>query len=126
MSAKDFESVFVREHVDIMARINWNKVGFRDGWTKKTARTTLDICFWLWLNGYRFGTEVKMKNGLRADILVPELYGSQVIEVMDSETPEMLDVKRKKYSAGGIEMLGVPADTSEALKLIMSANGLKY
>lgn len=125
MNDPTFEARFVREHVDMFARVHWNKVGFRDGWTRATALATLEICYWLWSNGYKFATETKMKNGLRADILCIELDGSQVIEVMDSETPEMLEKKRLIYARDGIEMLGVPADSEKAIAIIKAANNLK-
>jgi hypothetical protein len=62
---------------------------------------------------------------LRADILVPELYGSQVIEIVDSEGEDSLRAKAAKYEALGVVMLPVKADFRSAVDSIKAANGLK-
>lgn len=121
---KDASSVFVRDHVNPMARTDWNHIRLRDGWSVPTARTTTLLALWCWENGYKFATEVKMKNGLRADLVVPELYGSQIIEVVDTETEDSLARKRKKYSLEGLEFLSVPASFSEAVRLVREVNNL--
>lgn len=119
------EADFKRWHVDPMATIRWNTVQFRQGFTKATMRTTVVIALWCWHNGIEFATEVKMRNGLRADIIIPSLVGSQAIEIMDSETNESLKQKQSLYQADGIECIGVPAnDPFKALEMIRKANGL--
>lgn len=130
MTDDKYVATFVRDHVDAMARVHWNhcKMPRKDngkGWTTPTVRTTVFICLWLWENHYLYACEVKMKGReLRADILVPELYGAQVIEVTDSEGPESIARKAKKYDELGVSMLAVPANFKLALSLIRKANGI--
>lgn len=117
-----FVARFSREHINPMQRLLWNKVHLRDGFTQKTCKATIDIAYWLWDNGYDFACEVRMNNGLRADFIVPCLYGSQCIEVMDSEGIDSIEKKADKYTC---TFLAVPANLEEAVLLIRAANGLK-
>ena len=108
-----------------MAVVRWNTVQFRKGFTKKTMRTTVVLALWAWSEGIDFAVEAKMRNGLRADLVFPGLLGSQVVEIMDSETNESLKSKQATYKTVGIECVGVPADDpAKALAIIKKANGL--
>ena len=119
------EADFKRWHLDPMTTIRWNTVQFREGFSKATMRTTVIIAMWCWMNGFDFATEAVMRNRLRADIIIPGLLGSQVIEIMDTETNESLKQKQALYQSDGIECLGVPANNPpKALDLIRKANGL--
>lgn len=123
--------ISVSQYVNPMSKIAWNSVKLprRDkekGWSVSTVRTTVLLCTFLWENKYLFACEVKMKGGgLRADIFVPELYGSQVIEIMDSEGEGSLNRKILAYKDLGLTCVGVPANTKEALKIIREKNNLR-
>jgi hypothetical protein len=81
---------------------------------------------WLVDEGYDHAVEVRMLGcPLRADVLVPELYGSQVIEICDTETDASKKRKEALFDKAGVSVLFVPADFNEALALIKAANGLK-
>jgi hypothetical protein len=110
-----------------MSRFAWDgQIKLARNFTDDTARTICEICLWLRKNGYTYATEVKMKFGQRADICVPELLGSQVLEIMDSETVYSIESKRVVYEKHGIDMLAVPAsDHKQAIRMIIEANGLK-
>lgn len=108
-----------------MAPVKTNTVQFRKGFTKPTMRTTVVLAMWAWANDIEFAVEVKMRNGLRADMVFPELTGSQVVEIMDTETNASLKSKQELYHKAGIECVGVPAnDPPAAIAIIKKANGM--
>lgn len=127
---------FEREYIDPMFNVKWNRLHFpldevtrpanAKCMTADTMRCTVEICLWCWNNGYVFATEVKM-HGMkrRADIIIPDLLGSQVIEIMDSESEASLMNKQLDYRKRGLECVGVPAnDYDQAIRLIRLANNL--
>ena len=122
--------ISVSQYVNPMSKVVWNSVKLprKDkgkGWSVATARTTVFLCQWLWENNYLFACEVKMKGGeLRADIFAPELYGSQVIEIMDSEGKESLERKKLAYKKLGLTCVGVPADFKEAIIILKAENNI--
>ena len=63
--------------------------------------------------------------GRRADVVIPELWESQVIEIHDSEEPASIEAKRREYEAEGLVFFAVPADPSQALKLLAARNKLE-
>lgn len=127
MSDQQFLNDFKRQHIDAMTRFDGfnGQIKLANNFTSRTCRTIVEICLWLRSKGYAYSTEVKMKHyRKRADIVVPELYGSQVIEVHDTEGIDSIEAKQKIYADNGIEMLAVPAsdDGRVAIFEIAAAN----
>lgn len=90
---------------------------YKTTWTQATVNTTLAICGEAYKRGYVFYTEVYFFRGKRrADIVIPEYFDAQVIEIFDSESKESIDSKRKDYQAAHIAYMAVPADPQKALK----------
>lgn len=116
------------------SKVNWNEIKLpknnKGGWTEATAQTTLAICFWLWKNNIHFLCEAPMikdkhtQGTRRADVLAPELYESQVIEIFDSEDLDSIEEKRADYAATGMTFIAVPANPEVAVKILQEANGL--
>jgi len=122
--SKDF-SEWYRRNADPMCKPNFNRVHYRKGFTEDTMLTTQTVCFFLWKRGIEFATEVKLKNGLRPDIICPELHPS-VIEIMDSETDEMFDANKKDwYDKDGITILRLPADPEDAINVLHEVYAIK-
>lgn len=115
---------FKRDKVDPRRGADYNTAKIPKGWTQETVRTTFEIVMWAHTLGYWWALEVYMKNGRRADVIIPELYGSQAIEVVDSESEESIEAKRQDYADIGVEMLAVPADYRRAIEMIREANGM--
>ena len=84
-----------RRHVDTMAKINWNKVPIHQNSTEDTWDATFHVCKAARKNGYLFACEVKMRNGRRADVIIPE--ANMVVEIYDTESQESLDAKQEDY-----------------------------
>lgn len=103
--------------------VNWGRINVGSGFTYDTARTTVDICMLAKKQGYKFATEVWMKNGCRADIVVPE-WPYSVIEVVCSERAISIERKRRVYEAGGLWFLEVPA-SEEGVALVRREQGIK-
>lgn len=104
---------FTRKHVNKDYKLRWGYIKLpnphESQWTNNTIDATTQICAALNKAGILFATEVKMSNGRRADILAPELYESQVIEIHDSEGQDSLDDKQKDYDEIGVTMARVSA-----------------
>lgn len=115
-----------REHVNPMKKPNIKRLHYRDNFTPATLETTHAIIMALRAAGYKeFSCEVVLKNGLRPDIVCPDL-STPVIEIMDSETEKMFAENKKAwYDRDGITVLQVPARPEEAVRLLKEANGLK-
>lgn len=115
---------FKRDFMDEMAVIRWNTVQFREGWTDDTMRTTMELACWCWKNGLMFATEVKMVNGRRADMVIPEL-NAPVIEIMDSEDYRSVEKKTAAYRKLGLDMVAVYAnDWRQAINFVKAYNSL--
>lgn len=131
MVDQEYINDFKRKHCAIRpgSAKKWNNLLFpvNNGstWTEKTMRTTTVICLWAWENGYSFMTEVPMIGSKRrADIIIPELYETQVIEIYDSESFKSIQEKKSEYLEQGLSFIGVPADPKKAVHMIMKANNL--
>lgn len=111
-------------------RMHYNEIVFphprRKGFTNKTMRASIEIVMWAWKRELRFLTEVPMLEGSRrADVVIPELHGSQVIEIFDTEPYESILAKKQDYEALGVSFLAVPADPVKAIEMICKANNIK-
>ena len=116
---------FVNNNVQFTSIIRYNTVQFRKGFTHNTMRTTLTIAYWAWKNNIDFAVEVKMRWGLRADILFPELLETQVIEIMDSEPQKSFQSKKELYNKAGFSCISVSANDPEgAINKIIRLNNL--
>lgn len=113
---------FTRIHLDRSVRIDWDWIKIRPGWTLQTKLTTIAICQYLIEQGITFACEAKMKhNNRRADIIVPELYEAQIIEIHDTESTESIQEKTKDYGRQQLTVLAVPANQEQAVKMIDQA-----
>lgn len=108
---------FVKENLDPMRKIAWNSVKFSSNFTPETMKTTVAVALWAWQHDYQFATEAYMKNGCRADVLIPD-FQFPIIEIVDSETEESLSNKRRKYEEIGLWFLEVPADPVRAVAIL--------
>lgn len=118
---KKYLADFARKHLEPMQRIEWNRPPkLNHSWSTPTVDTTLSICGWAAKNKLYFACETKMKNGRRADIIIPELFEAQIIEIYDSETTQSLESKQYDYTATGAVMRAIPADPEQALLLLDS------
>lgn len=109
---------WVRENCDSMRPIRWNCIKLSENFTEATARATVEICLLAWKDKKRFACEVYMKNGCRADIVVPE-WTYPVIEIRDSETDHSIESKTAKYNEIGLWFLDVPASLEGINKVIL-------
>lgn len=108
---------FVRVHTDPVKRgyVQWNCQRYVHTMTPATRRATSYLCNELADLGLWFALEVPVKGiPRRADIIVPELYESQVIEIHDSEGAESLAAKKEDYRRRGIAMVAVAANNPQA------------
>lgn len=117
-----FISKFLKNYLtdDIKARIKPYKADLGAGiGTKETRRTTAEICLWLTENGYWWATEVPiLGKDRRADILCPEFYEAQVIEIYHSESQESINNKHSDYKKKGLVMKAVPAKPETAIQML--------
>lgn len=91
----------------------------KQGWTHKTVETTIRVCMWFYKQGYIFATEVPMIGSMRrADIIVPEFFEAQVIEIHDTESPHSIEDKRREYENAGLTFLALPANPEEAIFIL--------
>lgn len=116
---------FKRKHIKTLPgrKVHYNELHLppreKAGWTEATARTTIEVCLWAWKRGLLFATEVPMIGmSRRADIVIPELFQAQIVEVVDTESVESIESKRVEYSRQGMTFLAVPADPEKAIFLL--------
>lgn len=119
---------FKRKYFDNLVgrKIHHRNVHLNPNWTENTIKTSLAIAFWAWEHDLEFYTEVPMiANKRRADFVIPEAYGAQIIEIHDSESLESIESKRVDYRKKNIDFLAVPADPERAINLIITATNIR-
>ncbi len=86
---------FALQMVELNQRINRNKLAWGLNETTEHARKKFEICSELKKLGKEFVTEVRFRNGGRADIFV--LDEPLALEILNSETEKSILNKKNKY-----------------------------
>lgn len=105
-----------KANVNEMQKLNWNKVALPSNCTVATWDTTYAVCKAALSRGFTFACEVKMINGRRADVIIPEM--NLVVEIFDSEKQASINSKAVDY---GPLMVAVPAVPTVAVNTVFGA-----
>jgi hypothetical protein len=120
-----FLNDFKRKHIKTLPgrHVHYNELKLphraKQGWTPATVRTTIEVVMWFYERGFIFATEVPMIGSTRrADVLIPEFYEAQVIEIQDSESDDSIRRKAEEYRMQGLTFLSLPANPVEAINIL--------